>query len=81
MSGQFHVPTALLPGKEPQVPIGDLVGPEPIWRIHGAENSCACGASTSDPSVVLHLASCYTDCNNPMEIIVYFDNQMVEQRD
>jgi hypothetical protein len=61
--------------------IGGLVGPEPIWRIPGGENSCAYGASASDPSVVLHLVSCYTDCANPLEVtIFYFINQMVEQR-
>jgi len=33
MSGQFHASAALLPGKEPLVPIGYKAGwaPEPVW--------------------------------------------------
>jgi len=33
VGGQFHAPTALPPGKEPLVPIGqeDGWGPEPFW--------------------------------------------------
>jgi hypothetical protein len=33
VSGQLHAPVALLPGKEPLVPIGQEAGwaPEPFW--------------------------------------------------
>jgi hypothetical protein len=39
MSGQFHAPTALSPGKVPQVPIGYEAGraPEPFFSLPGLE--------------------------------------------
>jgi hypothetical protein len=41
MSGQLHAPAALLPGKEPLVPIGYEAGwaPEPFWTRGGEEKN------------------------------------------
>jgi hypothetical protein len=35
MCGQLHAPVALLPGREPSVPIGYEAGltPEPVWKL------------------------------------------------
>jgi hypothetical protein len=39
--GQLHAPAALLPGKEPQVPIGQEAGwpPEPAWTLQSTQKS------------------------------------------
>jgi hypothetical protein len=41
VSGQFHAPAAVSPGKEPQVPIGQEPGcaPESIWTLFSREKS------------------------------------------
>jgi hypothetical protein len=64
VSGQLHAPAALHPGKEPPVPIGQEAGwvPEPVWTTWTRENSRTYRDSNSDPSVVLPVASRYTDC-------------------
>jgi hypothetical protein len=60
MSGQLHTSAALLPGKEPPVPIEQEIWwtSEERWR---GENSCSHRDSNSDPLVVQPEASRYTD--------------------
>jgi hypothetical protein len=67
MSGQFHAPAALSPGKEPPVPIGYEVGwtPEPVWTTWRSKNSSPHRDSNSDPLVVKAVASRYTDYSIP----------------
>jgi hypothetical protein len=63
VSGQLHVPAALLSGKHPPVPVGYEVGctPELAWTTWRRENSCPYRDSNSDPSVVQPVASRYTE--------------------
>jgi hypothetical protein len=42
LSGQLHAPAALLPGKEPLVPIG-WWAPEPVWTTWKKEKTCISG--------------------------------------
>jgi hypothetical protein len=73
VSGQFHVPAASPPRKEPPVPIGQEAGwtPEPVWTTWRRENSCPHRDSNSDRSVVQPVASRYTDWAIPTPIVTY----------
>jgi hypothetical protein len=63
VSGQLHAPAALPPGKVPTVLIGYEAGwaVESVWTTWRRENYCPYRDSISDPSVVLPVASRYTD--------------------
>jgi hypothetical protein len=63
MSGQLHVPAALLPGKQPQVPIGldrRLGGPQSQSGRHG-EVKILDPTGIRTPLVVQPVVSRYTD--------------------
>jgi hypothetical protein len=64
VSGQFHAPAALPPGKEPPVAIGWEVRrtPVPVWATWRNENSCPHLDSISDPLAVQPVTSRYADC-------------------
>jgi hypothetical protein len=66
--GQLHAQAALLPGKEPPVPMGLEAGwtPEPVWTTWRGEKSCPYRDSNTDPSAVEPVASRYTDCAIPL---------------
>jgi hypothetical protein len=73
MSGQFHVPAALFPAKEPQIIIGQEAGwaTEPVWKMWRGEKSHPYRESNSDPSVVRSVVSRCTDCAIPaLHIII-----------
>jgi hypothetical protein len=61
VSVQLHAPAALLPGKEPAVPIGQEAGytPEPVWMTWRSGNSCLHRDSNFDPLIIQPLASRY----------------------
>jgi hypothetical protein len=63
MSGQLEASAALLPGKEPSVPIAWNAGwaREPVWTTWRRENSWPYRDSNCDLSVVQPVASRYTD--------------------
>jgi hypothetical protein len=74
VNGQLHVPAALLPGKEPPVPIGQEVGwtLETVWTMWRRENSRPYWDSNSDPLVVQPIASSYTDYAFPKPMVTIF---------
>jgi hypothetical protein len=43
VGGQLHASVALLPGKQPHVPIGQVTGwaPEPVWTLWSKDKSLA----------------------------------------
>jgi hypothetical protein len=73
VSGQLHVPTALLPGKESRVPTGQDAGrvPVPVWtRWWREEFAASAGNRTIDHPIVQPVASRYTDWTIPGHIII-----------
>jgi hypothetical protein len=76
VSGLIHAPAALLPGKEPAVPIGEEAGwaPEPIWTLKGKENLVLKGKSNSG-----RLARSYIDrrglCDKQLNLSVNYVNE------
>jgi hypothetical protein len=68
VSGQLHAQAALLPGKEPPVPIGQEVGwtPELVWTTCRTESSWTYQDSNSELSAVHPIASRYTDWAIPV---------------
>jgi hypothetical protein len=62
ISGQFHAPAALLPGKEPPIPIGKEVGVNPRAGVDDVEreNSWPYRDSNSEPSLIQPVVSRYT---------------------
>jgi hypothetical protein len=66
VSGQLHGSAALLPGKEPTVPIGYRAGwaTESVWTTRRG-NFWPYRDSNSGLSVVQPVAIRYTDCANP----------------
>jgi hypothetical protein len=61
VSGQYHAPAALTPGKEPLVPIGQRAGyaPEPVWTLWNTEKSLP--LATHRTPVVKPVARRYND--------------------
>jgi hypothetical protein len=65
VSGQLYVPAALLPGKEPHVPIVQEAGraPEPVGTLWSREKSL--GPAGNKTAAVQHVARRYTDPTIP----------------
>jgi hypothetical protein len=62
MSGQLQAPAALPLGKEPLVPIGEEAGWAQSQSERCGENFLPYRDTISNPLVVQHIASRYTDC-------------------
>jgi hypothetical protein len=62
--GQLHAPAALLPEKDPPVPIGLEArwAPEAVWMTWRRWKSRPYRVSNSEPSAVQPVASCCADC-------------------
>jgi hypothetical protein len=67
LSGQLHAPIALLPEKEPPVPIWQEAGwaPEMVWTLWCREKSHTYRDTNFYPSAVQPVASRYTDWTIP----------------
>jgi hypothetical protein len=67
LSGQLHAPAALLPGKEPLVPIDRRLSGLQNRSGRGGEekNSEPCWDSNPDHPIVRPVVSHYTDCAIP----------------
>jgi hypothetical protein len=61
VSGQIHAPAALLPGKEPQYPLGRRLGGPQSRSGRRGKNSTPYRDKNYDPSIVQRVAGRYSD--------------------